>query len=487
MTGSSENTFYIERGDLPEGSTTLIQESLTIGGVKNCNIWLNAQEISELHAIIERDEGHFYLSVVGAAGKTTLFGLLIDVNKRVRLVDRDEFQIGPYSLTISELSDDALKIRVVLGGSGTAGSSLKEGELLDLHDRISVADVGVLKQSWNERNKGKAGGPSALRPRALPQHLKASYHWKPNRDLVRPWSLAICTWALILVGALSGWAVFNYKEAFAPGRISVAHASTTFTKKPAIAGQHSGKDCDSCHVSGVSETNREMMNAKCNGCHQAEGFAATIIPAHRAAGIMCTTCHSEHRGRGFRPMQAALESCVKCHDNNSNYRYNGRTLPTPHGGTYGYPAANGLWNWKGLDREELEAKPEISTQITNSRTTVSEAQRQLSALFHAIHNERLRVVPGIAGIEDADSGNKVLSCSSCHNPPYGGAKVDRDKPRTTCAHCHNTQTFENSSNSKAIETPSCTSCHVQHIKDAHWASALRVAEVKASSEAARQP
>lgn len=477
----AESTFYVDRGDLPERSMTFVEDRLTIGSVDAANISLNAQGISAFHACIEREEGHFYFSNLGASCKTTLFGLLVDVNRRVRLVNGDEFQIWfgtnqskqAYLLTITEPTDHSLKIRVVRDDSEGAEASLTENQRYELQSRISPADVGVLAQYWEEREKKKAGGRSALRPQALPQHLKSSYHWRPNRDLVRPRSFAICIWALIVLGALSVVAAFKYRQAFAPGGISTAHASTSLTKDPAIASQHTGGDCDSCHVCGVSGTNREMVNAKCAGCHQAEGFAATFSPAHREAGITCTTCHAEHRGKNFNAQEAALESCAKCHRDDNKVVYNGKRVGTPHRGTYGYPVIQGEWVWKGLDEKELEAKPEIATQLKKSRADPGKKREWLSAQFHAIHLDRARLMTGIEGIEDIDSRQQKLSCSSCHKTGYTGPKLDRDNPSKICGFCHNAKMFERTSNAKRFEAPSCASCHVEHIKDVHWASAMR--------------
>ena len=162
-------------------------------------------------------------------------------------------------------------------------------------------------------------------------------------------------------------------------------------------------------------------------------------------------------------------------------------MHTAHGGTYGYPVVNGVWIWKGLDSEELEAKPEMVALLNRNRANSGDTQRRRNAQFHAIHVQRVRVVGGINGIEDVDTGDQVLSCSSCHKTGYMGANVDRNYPRKTCARCHNTQTFEKTSASKGIETPSCTSCHIQHIKDKTWGSSLRTAEVEVprSSEIAK--
>ncbi|MGI9065938.1 MAG: cytochrome c3 family protein [Pyrinomonadaceae bacterium] len=302
----------------------------------------------------------------------------------------------------------------------------------------------------------------------------------PTRDLVRPWPFAIFIWALIFVGSFSAVAAFAYKVAFAPEPISNPHTRTAFTLTPAIAKQPNGSSCTSCHAIGVSVANKEKMNANCAACHQTEAFAATIIPAHREAGITCITCHTEHRGENFRPMDFALESCTKCHTDDNKHLYNGKTVHTPHGGTYGYPVVNGVWVWKGLDEEELKAKPELAAVLKKTRAAQNNPQQWRNAQFHAIHVDLVRVIPGVTGVEDLDAVNQVMSCSSCHKTGYMGANVDRIYPRTTCAQCHNAQVFEGTRGTTRSDTPSCTSCHVQHIKDAHWAPSLRIAQGRVS-------
>ena len=112
--------------------------------------------------------------------------------------------------------------------------------------------------------------------------------------------------------------------------------------------------------------------------------------------------------------------------------------------------------------------------LTKSRANPSKKREWLSAQFHAIHLDRALLQAGIDGTEDVDSGQQKLSCSSCHKTGYTGINVDRDNPRKTCGRCHNAKMFERTSNATRFEAPSCASCHVEHIKDAHWASSMRI-------------
>ncbi|MGI9066181.1 MAG: FHA domain-containing protein [Pyrinomonadaceae bacterium] len=489
MTNVRQSTFIITRDDRSVDPKTILSEGVRIGRLPDSDVWLNHPAVSRLHAGISEIEGYFYLINLSASSPTKVNGRVIPFNESAALATCDVIQIGPFSLTIEDIEakKEIVSISVKLEFATNAGERVSRhtGELyqkqleLDRPTKSSSDATDALKIFWNKRTREKAGRPSPLHPQKPPRLGKAQFNWRPTRDLVRPWPFAIFIWALIVVGSFSVVAAFTYKIAFAPERISDPHTRTAFTLTPAIAKEPSGSSCTSCHAIGVSVANKEKMNANCAACHQTEAFAATIIPAHREAGITCTTCHTEHRGENFRPMNFALESCTKCHTDDNKHLYNGKSVHTPHGGTYGYPVVNGVWIWKGLDEEELKAKPELAALLKKSRADQNNPQQWRNAQFHAIHVERVRVTPGVTGVEDVDAVNQMMSCSSCHKTGYMGAIVDRAYPRTTCARCHNAQVFEGAKATTRSETPSCTSCHVQHIKDVHWAPSLRIAQAGA--------
>ena len=484
MSTVQQSTFIIARVDRTLDPKTIVTEGLRIGRLPDSEVWLNHPTVSRLHAGINRIEGYFYLINLSASSATTLNGRAIPFNEAEALADGDVIRIGPFFLSI-ERTDEVFQLTVTLQFALNVAerelphkTRVPTTEPLVLPKRIAAPSTGtanLLKLFWDKRTREKAGRPSPLHPQTPRRLGKFQFNWIPTRDLVRPWPFAIFIWALIVVGSLSAVAAVSYKIAFAPEQISTPHTRTTFALMPAIAKHTNAGACFSCHALGVSVANKEKMNANCAACHQTEAFAATIIRPHREAGITCITCHSEHRGKDFRPVQAALASCAKCHNDANKNLYNGKSVHTAHGGTYGYPVINGVWVWKGLDSEELEAKPELVMLLEQNKATQSQTQQWRNAQFHAIHVNRVRVIAGINGIEDVDTGNQVLSCSSCHKTRYMGRNVDRKYPRTTCARCHNAQIFDKNESPAGIETPSCTSCHVQHLKDTHWASSLRIA------------
>lgn len=477
-----ESKFIISRQDRAYDPKTVIGEGLRIGRLPESDLWLNHPTVSRLHAGINKLDGYYYLINLSASSAITINGRAIPFNEAEALADGDVIRVGPFSISV-ERTDEVCQLTVSVQFALNVGEQEarhrveRETGPLVMKKRAtgSLTDVaGSLKVFWGKRTREKAGRPSPLHPRTPPKVGKIRFNWTPTRDLVRPWPFAIFIWALLLVGTLSTLAAVKYRNAFVPQPISTRHTANLSALTPAIANRSAAGACTSCHAIDLSITNADKINANCAACHQTEGFAPTTIAAHRAAGITCITCHAEHRGENFRPMNGALESCAKCHNDNNKLLYNGNSVHTPHKGTYGYPVENGVWIWKGLDSEELEAKPEIVALLKKNRITPSQTQEWRNAQFHALHVQRVGVVAGIKGIADGETAKQVMSCSSCHKTGYMSVNVDRNNPRTTCGSCHNTKIFENASGERAGETPSCTSCHVQHVKDPHWAASLRV-------------
>ena len=487
MREQSKSTFTIIRTDRAVDPKTVVAEGLIIGRDPDSDVWLNHASISRLHAGINEIEGCFYVINLSPSRATTLNGRAVAFNEAEALTTGDEIQVGPFSLKVA-VAGKTLTLRVELESAVSAGEngSGRPSELFKQQNYINgqtsapverppqVADA--LKIFWGNRIREKAARPSPLHPQTPLRPGKIRFKWQGTRDLVRPWPFALFLWALIVVGSLSAVAAVRYKTAFAPAPISNPHTRTTFALTPPIAKQANASACASCHALGVRVTNREKMNANCAACHETESFGPKMIRAHRDAGISCTSCHAEHGGEDFSPMQAALDSCTKCHNDGNQQLYNGKTVRTPHGGTFGYPSEDRVWIWKGLDEEELASKPGVAAFFKKNRVNASQMQEWSNAQFHGIHVDRVRVVEGIDGSLAEDGVTRVLSCSSCHKTGYMGANVDRAFPRTTCEKCHNAKVFyERASVATNNEGPGCISCHVQHVKDAHWSPALRVA------------
>lgn len=218
------------------------------------------------------------------------------------------------------------------------------------------------------------------------------------------------------------------------------------------------------------------METSCGSCHESQVFVATVTKAHEDAGIGCLDCHTEHKGKDFRPMHLALKACTNCHSDSNTKTYNGKGVGTPHGGTLGYPVIAGQWKWKGLDADELALKPKIAALKLPTDTENQWRSKQ----FHAMHLYRVVATGGVRGVAAAATSAPVLSCSSCHSS--FGLALDRELPRKTCDQCHTGLTDVSNQTKIAAGVPNCVSCHVQHPKDRrHWNPELLADQVQQSA------
>ncbi|HEX8000106.1 MAG TPA: FHA domain-containing protein [Pyrinomonadaceae bacterium] len=470
-------TIVIAREDRAQDSTTLVTEGLRVGRLPECEVSLNHPSVSRLHAGINYIAGRFFLINLSRSSATTLNGRLVEPDEAEALADGDVLQIGPFFLYFYYRNNN-LHIKVShqfatnVGEVDARTSDAKSGEMRLMQQRAAakrasseVADA--LKVFWGKRTREKAGRPSPLHPRRPPRVGKSRFNWTPTRDLVRPWTFSIFVWGALVIGGLSILAWYAHANAFAPQPLASPHVTTSFSLIPAIATKPNAGSCTTCHTMSNS------IEANCTSCHTTTAFSATVTKSHRDAGIGCMSCHTEHRGENFSPVNYALDACAHCHNDDNKKLYNGKSVHTPHGGTFGYPVKNGEWVWKGLDAEELSVRPEVVELLKKNRVTPDNQRNWRNVQFHGIHMYRVRVPFNLHGIEDVDNTNRVMSCSSCHRTGYIGARLDRESPRTTCSKCHTNLFFERAeAKLPSASGPSCTSCHVQHIKDIHWTPKL---------------
>jgi hypothetical protein len=157
-------------------------------------------------------------------------------------------------------------------------------------------------------------------------------------------------------------------------------------------------------------------------------------------------CHREHRGSEFDMKATAVASCAECHNDANTKTYNGKTVHTAHGGSYGYPVVDGTWKWKGLYSEVAAGIPELQSAATGDK----DEQAKLSREFHTVHSYRLTAPEGVKG-----NKNGLISCSSCHK---SFKPLDVKTPRETCAACHT-----GARDARFVGSGvNCISCHVQH-------------------------
>ncbi len=466
-----KNKFIIVREDLLQDPVTIISEGILIGRLKQCELLLNHPFVSRAQAGIKEINGNYYVFPLRASNPVRLNGKPVEENEA--LAEGDVLDVPPFVLEIDATEDAliikvSLQIGVTLEGIDVSSGSLETTKLQERQlagkraakpRAAPIAGTKALDIFWDKRIReaGKMMRHSPLFPRSQRRSGKAQFNWAPTTDLVPRWPASVFIWGTVVVGFLSIAAAYWYTTAYAPAPIASVHAKSSMDMLPAIALRASAGACLSCHSLGSS------MEANCSGCHNAEGFVATVSKPHRAVGIGCTACHAEHRGSEFRAGNAALFLCSECHNDGNKTLYSGRRVGTPHEGTFGYPVVAGKWHWKGLDDVDWSLK-----KIAVSRLPGETEEQWRSKQFHALHVQRVRTVEPLKGNAEGE-----LSCSSCHQ---SFEPIDRETPRTTCAACHNGKT-EPGTNRLLIaqDKPNCTSCHVEHPKDKrHWNPGLLV-------------
>ena len=471
------NRFLIVRKDLNLDEVVIESDGLTIGRLTGNDLVLNHPTVSRTQAGIKQVGDQLWIFNLSNANGTLLNGALID---KTPLVDGDVIQIGPFVLTpVSresglhievELTVNPLFVEASLAGATDKPSDSTSTVLLNvgalgqppvrpsdfLTERISdlgaltsgqIAglDEDALKVFWEKRKReaGKLTSESPLQPRSRIRLGKAQFNWRPTRDLVRLWPVALFVWAGILVGAASVGASFLFLDAFSPAPLSAAHTRAALSVEPAIAKRTNQGSCSSCH-SLVSS-----MQQKCTDCHTTERFSAKLSDPHEKVGLTCLACHSDHHGADFRPALVASTACITCHRDGSGFvsPATGKPLTTPHGGTLGYPVSDGLWTWSGISERQWAARGLIGRAGDFS----------VKDQFHLVH---------LAG-----KGQGRSNCSDCHTSGVETTKLMQGV-RESCSGCYGVQASAVAAGIDA-STPNCVSCHSQHGEERNFRASSR--------------
>lgn len=476
-----DTTFIIVREDLQVDPVTIVAEGILIGRLPTCELLLNHPSVSRLQAGVTNVEGDYYIRNFRAGNPILLNGEKLEEYEA--LADGDVLGVGPFVLNI-DLIDGVLVIKVSIQIGATPGDAVVRKEAAGVWDLPATirlpsaplegqAPAGAHKKPaprkpppaaagskaldvfWDKRITAatKTVKPSPLFPLGGRPSGKAQSVWMPTTDLKRRWPLSVTIGAAIAIAVLVGAGAIFYASAFSPAPIADAHTRDVMKVSPPIATDANAGSCTSCHALTTS------IEAQCSSCHTTPAFAPTMIQPHVNAGIGCVACHAEHRGTQFSALEGALLSCAECHSDQNKTTYNGKTVGTPHGGTFGYPVVDGHWKWKGLDAEVLAHK---KASLKLERLATDSEDQWRSKQFHALHLYRVRALAGMKGNKEGE-----LSCSSCHEMRD---PIDLVTPRTTCAKCHNGQVDPRAGRQViAANKPNCTSCHVQHVKDKrHW-------------------
>jgi hypothetical protein len=426
---------------------TVIAEGVLMGRLPECEVLLNHPSVSRVQAGIRQVEGNYYLFPLRPRNPVLLNGKPVEQNEA--LASGDLVQVGAFHLEI-EIIEQGLLITVELE-IGTGPSEIDVSDAGLSTSKLVMPDAAKAKKKpraapivstkaldifWDKRMRdvAKMVRPSPLFPRARRREGRKAANWTATTDLVSRWPVAFFVWGFLGVGLIAVAGAYWYTLAYAPAPLSGAHQAREFTRSPAIAVSANAGSCTTCH------SWRGNMEERCASCHKTDAFVATVIKPHETAGIGCIDCHAEHKGADFSAKQGALATCTSCHVDGNQRVFHGKRVGTPHGGTFGYPVVNGEWSAKSINDEEWALR-----KLAVVRLPSDSDQKWRSNQFHALHDQRVKVVAGIPG---NDEGR--LSCNSCHK---SFDPIDRETPRTTCAACH----------SKQNGNPACLSCHVQHI------------------------
>jgi hypothetical protein len=484
-----EATFIIIREDLQVDPVTIVAEGVLIGRLPTCELLLNHPSVSRLHAGITYADGEYYIRNLRPSNPILVNGTKLEEYEA--LADGDVLGIGPFALNVG-FAQGALAIRVALQIAASPADALTKREASGLWDLPTTVHLELPSEAtaaeaeaathhkkkaparkakpadesskaldvfWDKRITAatKTVKPSPLFPLTGRPSGKAQSVWSPTTDLRRRWPGSMLLWGAIPIAVLSIAGALFYAKAFSPAPIADAHTRASMNLKPPIANRANAGSCTSCHVWSTS------MEAQCSSCHTSDAFKATVIGPHLKAGIGCIDCHAEHRGAQFSAIDGALLSCFECHNDANKKSYNGKSVATPHGGTFGYPVVNGHWKWTGLDPDEIAHRTDT---LKLERSPSDSEDQWRSKQFHAVHLYRVKAVAGLPGNKEGE-----LSCSSCHATRD---PIDLATPRTTCAKCHNGALDSRAGRQViASDKPNCTSCHVQHMKDKrHWNSGL---------------
>jgi len=422
-------------------SKSVEKDGILIGRLGTCDLVLDHTMVSRVHAGINFDHSDYELVNLSKKNTLMLNGSSLGPQKTDVLADGDTIQVGPFSISVS-IKKDSISL-MVQGRFTTPLPEEPAATKPPVKQARSGDAAGVLGAFWGKRNRSKEDWGTRLRPTEEPIPGKAMFNWRPTKDLRRPWRFGLFIWAFLLVGAIGAFAYFRYPTVYEPKPLSNPHASKI--ENSAIAVTANGNSCTTCHT-----LNQPIENS-CIRCHGAEGFHASNTKAHEEAGITCTVCHKEHQGSDFQITGTAIQSCAQCHNDSNKATYNGKTVHTAHGGSYGYPVVDGVWKWKGLYREVADAIPEISSSATSDK----DEQARLSRYFHTIHVARLKAAEGVKG-----DSRGLVTCSSCHK---SFDPIDRTTPRQTCAACHTTSPDASGRDTRfGTNSANCISCHVQH-------------------------
>src|SRR6188508_2886750 len=81
---------------------TVEKDSIFIGRLNTCEIYLDHPTVSRIHAGINFRDGNYYLVNLSSSNVLTLNGRLLKSEKDDALADGDTIQIGPFTIIVAK-------------------------------------------------------------------------------------------------------------------------------------------------------------------------------------------------------------------------------------------------------------------------------------------------------------------------------------------------------------------------------------------------
>ena len=133
---SPNESFSSRQNQKPKGSSILqklqIKNKISIGRSKQCDVVLNTEFASRLHAFIQKDyNGNLYIIDNNSRNGTYINGRLVTGKKRISISDK--IKIGNYSFSLSNVSDN-----IQAGSKSLHSSSLNIKNLLKRKRNIII-------------------------------------------------------------------------------------------------------------------------------------------------------------------------------------------------------------------------------------------------------------------------------------------------------------------------------------------------------------
>ncbi len=277
--------------------------------------------------------------------------------------------------------------------------------------------------------------------------------------------------------------------------IGLNHNPDTFTK--------SNNDCSYCHTTTTFKgayPDHNNITARCDSCHNGTD-AKGIKTGHPVMSVDCGTCHSVKKfsmgGVFNHRIDAAVQSCASCHNDNNSINARGKLAIANHVST---TADCGVCHGVGGGNFALgildHSDPTVLAQTCDSCHGVTAKGKSVNHMPTILDCASCHTTGNFAtGVFDHDPAVvDPVTCSSCHDGVITASKGSNHIPTTAdCRDCHSTNTFTGVIFDHGTITTGCATCHdgkistgktlnhmptVQDCSDCHGASIATFTDFK---------